>query len=75
MELRQVNNGPIVENAVAEIDSPFDDVFVEDVVAEEVILENVEIEDAKLSADQFIHANTIPITHETLKSGCIIPVF
>ena len=75
MELRQVNNGPIVENAVAEIDSPFDDVFVEEVVAEEVILENVEIEDAKLSADQFIHANTIPITPEKLKSGCIIPVF
>jgi len=70
MELIQVNYRPLIDKAVAIVESPFDEVFVDDAIVEDAVMV-----DDEMSSDQFIHANTIPIFHEELKSGCIIPVF
>lgn len=39
------------------------------------IVEDAEILHEEVSSDQFIHANTIPMMHDEMKSKCIIPVF
>lgn len=70
MELIQVNYSPLIDKAVAIVDSPFDEVFVEDAIVEDAVLE-----DGEISKSQFINANTISISHKEMKSGCIIPVF
>ncbi|WP_346855415.1 DUF3871 family protein [uncultured Draconibacterium sp.] len=39
------------------------------------IVEDAVMLDEEISSDQFIHANTISVRNEQLRSGCIIPVF
>jgi hypothetical protein len=39
------------------------------------IVEDAILLDDEISSDQFIHANTLPVLNDQLRSGCIIPVF
>tara|TARA_R110002050_G_scaffold167468_2_gene298262 strand:- start:284 stop:1276 length:993 start_codon:yes stop_codon:yes gene_type:complete len=39
------------------------------------IVEDAIVLNDEISSDQFIHANTLPVLNEQLRSGCIIPVF
>ena len=75
MELIQLNSSPLNKTAVAVADSPFAEVYVEEVTVEDADVVDAEIVDTDISNDQFIHANTIPISHKEMKSSCIIPVF
>lgn len=39
------------------------------------IVEDAVLIGDEISSDQFIHANTIPVLNNQLRTGCIIPVF
>jgi hypothetical protein len=70
MELKLLNNAPTMELVRNASNTVRDDLLIEDAVVEEV-----ELPASDISSDQFIQANTLPVTFSELKSGCIIPVF
>lgn len=70
MELISLNHSSVIERKNESLSSETDDILVEDAVIEEV-----ELPVSETSTDQFIQANTSPVTMVELKKGCIIPVF
>lgn len=51
------------------------DTISDDLLIEDAVVEEVELPVSDISSDQFIQANTLPVSFAELKSGCIIPVF
>jgi hypothetical protein len=70
MELISLNHSPVIErrNEILSVEN-------EDILVEDAVIEEVELPVSEISSDQFIQANTNPVTMVDLKKGCIIPVF
>lgn len=70
MELSLVNKSYI--NGRAEISNV---ASIEDAIIDNAVVEDFELPESDISREQFIYANTVGVTPEDLKTGCIIPVF
>lgn len=70
MELISLNHSSVIERRNEILSSENGDILVEDAIVEEV-----ELPVSEISSDQFILANTSPVTLDEIRRGCIIPVF
>lgn len=70
MELKSVTDSYIMAEK-----EPSNETSIEDAIIDDALVEDVELPESDISREQFIYANTVPITVGDLKTGCIIPVF